>query len=116
MEEDKFISDMYNDKLKEQGFEVELTTSGEEALEKISEIKPDLILLDLLLPKMYGLEFLKIIKKDPALSQIKVIILTNINLKEDAQEGLRLGADDFVIKAHFTPTEIMNKIKKVLNK
>ncbi len=116
VDDDSFISDMYTDKLKEEKFEVELAIDGEEGLRKISELKPDLILLDIPLPKMDAFEVLKKIKKDPALSQIKVIILTNVNQKDEAEKGSTLGADDYVIKANFTPAEVMIKIKQVLNK
>ena len=116
VDDDSFISDIYTDKLKEEKFEVELAVDGEEALKKISELKPDLILLDILMPKMDGFEVLKKIKKDPVLSQIKVIILTNVNQKDEAEKGSTFGVDDYVIKANFTPSVVMNKIKQVLNK
>lgn len=113
VEDDKFLSEMYSAKLAESGFEVEAAFDGEEGLEKAKE-KPDLILLDIVLPKIDGFEILDRIKKDDQLKGIPVIALTNLGQKEEVEKGLKLGAADYIVKAHFTPTEVVAKIKKVL--
>ena len=115
VEDDPFLSEMYSTKLTQENFEVELAIDGKEALKKVKDIKPDLVLLDIVLPKMDGFEVLQKIKKDTALSNIKVIALTNLGQKEEVEKGLGFGADDYIVKAHFTPSEVINKIKKVLN-
>ncbi len=116
VEDDKFLSEMYVTKLTESGFETEVASDGPEALVKIEERKPDLILLDIVLPKMDGFEFLRLLKKNESLNAIHVIILSNLGQKEEVEKGLGLGADDYIIKAHFTPTEVVAKVKKILNK
>jgi len=116
VEDDKFLSEMYVVKLTESGFEVDVAADGEEGLNKIKEQKPDLVLLDIVLPKMDGFEVLRNIKNEPGLKNISVIALTNLGQKEEVEKGLKLGADDYIIKAHFTPTEVVAKAKKVLEK
>jgi len=76
----------------------------------------NLHLLDLVLPGMSGFEILKRVKKDPEISKIPIIILSNRGDIEEVEKGLKLGADDYLIKAHFTPDEIIGKIKQVLDK
>ncbi|PIR71849.1 MAG: response regulator, partial [Candidatus Nealsonbacteria bacterium CG10_big_fil_rev_8_21_14_0_10_37_25] len=83
-------------------------------IKKIKEEKPDLVLLDLILPGIDGFEVLSKMKEDLALAQIPVIILSNLGQKEDVERGLKLGAVDYLIKAHFTPGEIIEKIKNAL--
>lgn len=114
VEDDRFLSEMYATKLTASGFEVETAEDGQEALAKVKEQKPDLILLDIVLPKMDGFEFLRSFKKDPASEKILVVILTNLGQKEEVDKGLKLGANDYIIKAHFTPTEVVAKVKKLL--
>jgi len=116
VEDDPFLSEMYSTKLLQEKFEVELAGDGREALKKAAESHPDLILLDIVLPKMDGFETLGKIKKDPALKHIKVIALTNLGQKEEVEKGLSLGADDYIVKAHFTPSEVINKVKQILKR
>ncbi len=114
VEDDKFLSEMYVAKLTESGFSIETAFDGEEGLHKIKEMKPDLILLDIVLPKKDGFEILAELKKEKDLKDIIVIALTNLGQKEEVEKGLKLGADDYIVKAHFTPTEVVTKIKKKL--
>jgi len=116
VEDDPFLSEMYSTKLMQEKFEVDFATDGKEAIKKAREVKPDLILLDIVLPKMDGFEVLQELKKDPQLRNIQVIALTNLGQKEEVEKGLKLGADDYIVKAHFTPTEVINKIKQVIKK
>lgn len=116
VEDDPFLSEMYSTKLVQENFEVDLAIDGKEAIKKAREMKPDLILLDIVLPKMDGFEVLAEIKKDIELRNIQIIALTNLGQKEEVEKGLKLGADDYIVKAHFTPTEVVNKIKQVIKK
>jgi len=116
VEDDKFLSEMYTTKLTESGFEVEAAFDGEDGLVKAASFKPDLILLDIVLPKKDGFEVLKLLKEKEDLKKILVIALTNLGQKEEVQKGFDLGADDYVIKAHFTPTEVVAKVNRLLNK
>ena len=114
VEDDAFISEMYSNKLKKAGFEIQVIKDGEEAIKQIPEIKPDLILLDIVLPKMDGFEILKRIKENPQMQNIKVVLLTNLGQEEDIKKGLQLKADAYMIKAHFTPTQVVDQVNELL--
>ncbi len=114
IEDDEFLADIYKTKFELEGFKVILAGDGEKGLKAIQTKKPDLVLLDILLPKMDGFAILQTIKKDPETKNIPVILLTNLGQKEDVQKGLKLGAVDYLIKAHFNPSETVEKVKKIL--
>src|SRR4030043_1115848 len=114
VEDDKFLRDLISQKLLKESFCIAQAVDGEDGIKKIKEEHPDLILLDLILPGIDGFEVLTQMKADPSLVSIPVIILSNLGQKEDIEKGLKLGANDFLIKAHFTPGEIIEKIKNVL--
>lgn len=115
VEDDTFVMDIYETKIAKDGMNVISASNGAEAIKKLEAgAKPDLILLDILMPYMNGLELLKKIKEDENLNKIPVVLLTNLSQKEEIQEGLILGAKDYLIKSHFTPSEVMEKINKYL--
>jgi len=111
IEDDRFLRELISKKLAKEGFEVSEAIDGEEGIKKIKSEKPGLILLDLILPGIDGFEVLSKMKDDPTVSSIPVIILSNLGQKEDVEKGLKLGAVDYLIKAHFTPGEIIEKIR-----
>jgi len=111
VEDDKFLRELIARKLIQENFEVIEAIDGEEGLEKAKETKPNLILLDLILPGVDGFEVLTKLKEDPVLTVIPVIILSNLGQREDIERGLRLGAVDYLVKAHFTPNEIIEKVR-----
>jgi len=114
IEDDKFLRELIAQKLFKEGYNIIEAIDGEEGIKKVKEEKPDLVLLDLILPGIDGFEVLSQIKEDSSLAQIPVIILSNLGQKEDVEKGLKLGAIDFLIKAHFTPGEIIEKINSAL--
>ena len=114
VEDDKFLRELMSQKLVKEEYDVSQAIDGEEGIKKIKEEKPDLVLLDLILPGIDGFEVLSQMKEDPILALIPVIILSNLGQKEDIERGLKLGAVDYLIKAHFTPGEIIEKVKSVL--
>jgi len=114
IEDDNFLRELIVQKLMAEGFEMSEAVDGEEGLKKVKEIKPDLVILDLILPGIDGYEVLYQVKKDPSTTKIPVIILSNLGQKEDVEKGLKMGAIDFLIKAHFTPAEIIEKVKASL--
>jgi len=114
VEDDKFLRELIVRKLKEENFNITEAIDGEEGIKKIKEEKPDLVLLDLILPGIDGFEVLSKMKEDMSLAQIPVIILSNLGQKDDVERGLKLGAVDYLIKAHFTPGEIIEKVKTAL--
>ena len=115
VDDDAFLSGIYATKLELEGFLVVTARDGEEGLKAAMKEKPDLILLDVLMPKLDGFEVLKRLKADEGTKPIPVIMLTNLGQKEDIEKGLQDGAVDYLIKAHFVPAEAVDKIKKVLN-
>ncbi len=114
IEDDKFLRELISQKLIKEGYDIAEAVDGEKGVKKVKEEKPDLVLLDLILPGIDGFEVLSRVKKDPFLAQIPVIILSNLGQKEDIEKGLKIGAADYLIKAQFTPDEIVEKIKNVL--
>lgn len=115
IDDDEFLLDMYVVKFRESGFDVEVASSGGDALDAIKKgFLPDAILLDLVMPGIDGFDFLKSMKTEKYASGIKIVILTNLGQKEDIDKGLKLGAVDYIVKAHHTPSEVVNKIKALL--
>ena len=112
VEDDSFLIQMYSAKLELEGFKVISASDGEKALRVVSKEKPDLILLDLLLPKLNGLDFLKKLREDKL--EIPVMVLSNLSKKEDIERCLALGVKAYLIKAHFVPSEVVTKIKEIL--
>lgn len=113
VEDDRLLRDMMSRKLEKEGYEVILVVDGSEAESKIKEERPDVVLLDLILPGVNGFEILEAIKKDDNLKDIPVIILSNLGQKSEVDRGIELGASDYLVKAHFTPSEIIEKLKKL---
>jgi DNA-binding response OmpR family regulator len=116
IEDDDFFRELIRKKLVSEGFEVSEAVDGEKGIETIREIHPDLVILDLLLPSIDGFEVLSKVKADASIAQTRFIVLSNLGQQEDIERGLRLGADDFLIKSQFDIDQIMDKVKAVLNK
>jgi DNA-binding response OmpR family regulator len=114
-EDDKFISRAYSDGLTRAGFEVLLAVDGKVALEMAKKDKPNIILLDLIMPEVNGFEVLTELKKDDILKDVPVIILSNLGQETDIQKGRELGAIDYLIKANYSMTEVIAKIKKYIS-
>lgn len=115
VEDDKFLRELIVRKLSQEDFKIVEAIDGEEALKKVKSSAPDLILLDLILPGMDGFEVLSKIKADNSVSAIPVIILSNLGQREDVERGMKLGAVDYLVKAHFTPNEIIEKVKNTVS-
>ncbi len=116
VEDEPFLSGMYQTKLSLEGFNVVAAVDGEDALEKIKDGSYDIVLLDIMMPKLNGFEVLKYIRKDeaPAIAKVPVIMLTNLGQKSDVEQGLLLGANDYIVKANLTPAEVVTKINNLL--
>lgn len=114
IEDDKFLRELITQKVGRDGYEVVGATDGEEGLTMAGKEQPGLILLDLILPTMDGFEVLRRLKEQETTKNIPVIILSNLGQKEDIDKGMELGAQDYMIKAHFTPGEITEKIKSIV--
>lgn len=114
VEDDTFLAGMYLTKFGLEGFTVELASDGREGVKKAKEWKPDIMLLDLVLPVMNGFTVLETVRNDPDTKSIPVILLTNLGQKSDVERGMKLGASDYLIKAHFMPSEVIEKVKRFL--
>ena len=114
VEDEDFLLDLYQTKLIQEGYEVIIAENGVEGLEMAQQHLPNLILLDILMPRVDGYEMLKKVKADNKLRNIPVIIFSNLSQKEEIEKGLKLGAKDFIIKTSVTPAELVNKVKEYL--
>lgn len=114
VEDDKFLINALGDKLRQENYNVVKATNGLEALNKLREVQPDLILLDLIMPGKNGFETLEEIKKDPKLKNIPVIVLTNLGQQTDIKLCKELGAVDYLVKSDTSLKEVIEKIKPYL--
>jgi DNA-binding response OmpR family regulator len=115
VEDDVFLSDLYKTKFNLEGFKVNTAFDGEKGIEMVGKAKPDIVLLDLILPKKSGFEVLEAIRTNEVTKNLPVILLTNLSQKEDVKKGLKLGANDYLIKAHFMPSEVVDKIRELVS-
>lgn len=116
IEDDIAIVQMYRTKFELEGYEVETAADGASGIKLIQDSKPEIVLLDLMMPGMGGIDMLASLKKDPSLKDTKVIVLTNMGDTETANKVYKLGATDFIVKADMTPRQVSEKVKKVLGK
>ncbi len=115
VEDDKFLRDLIIRKLSGEGFLVKEAATGEEGLEIMREEAPQLLLLDILLPGLSGYDVLEAMQKSEQLKSIPVVMLSNLGQKEEVERAKSLGAKDFLIKAKYTPGEIVTRIKEILD-
>jgi len=116
VEDDPFLSSLLKNRLQKEGLEVNLAKDGEEALNSLKSAKPDLILLDLILPKKSGFEVMEEIRSDPQMQsqEVPIIIISNLGQPEDISRGQALGAIEYFVKAKTSIDELVNKIKDFL--
>ena len=114
IEDDQLINQMYRMKFEEEGFDVEVADNGKSGVEMVAETKPDLVLLDLWMPELDGVSALKLIRKLPESKDLPVVVLTNSGGSKDEAKLRELGISDYIVKADFTPREVVTKIKTVL--
>ena len=115
-EDDKLISASLCDALKAQGYEVSAAYDGEESVAKAKELKPDLLLLDIMMPKLDGISVLWELKASPETAKISVIVLTNLGDMETISKILEAGATDYLLKSDQSIDEIIKKVKDVLGR
>ncbi|MCW9054448.1 MAG: response regulator [Candidatus Pacebacteria bacterium] len=116
IEDDNFIGSILQKKLMNNGFRSLLTPTGAEGLSTLEKEAVDIVLLDILLPEMDGFEVLQKIKGNPKTQGVPVIMLSNLDQPEDVQKSMKLGAEDYLVKANFTTDKIIHKIHGVLAK
>lgn len=116
VEDDEMILEMYKLRLEEEGYEVLTTERGSEALALAQKEKPDIILLDIILPEVDGFTILQDLKADAGTKDIPVMLLTNLGQESDQEKGAEMGAADYFVKAQHTPVEVIKKIQELIHK
>ena len=112
VEDEQFLSTLLKNRLEKDGFEVTLARDGEEAVNLLKTVKPSLVLLDLILPKMSGFDVLEAINSDPQLHKAPVMIISNLGQESDIERGKELGAVDYFIKAKISIDDLISEVKK----
>ncbi len=116
IEDEELLLNLLRDKLSQEGYEVFTACNGEEGFEKIKEHKPDLVLLDIIMPKMSGFEVMERMREDSELKSILVIIISNSGQPVEIDRAQKLGAIDWLIKTEFDPQEVIDKVIKQIGK
>jgi len=116
IEDEEILIDLLQKKLTQEGYEISVAKDGEEGLKAMKELKPDLILLDIIMPKMGGFEVMKEMAKSPELKRIPVIIISNSGQPVEIDKAQQLGAKDWLIKTEFDPQEVIEKVIKQIGK
>jgi len=114
VEDEEIMIDLLQRKLTKEGYEVSVARDGEEGLKLMREVKPALILLDIVMPKMGGFEVMEQMAKEPELRDIPVIVISNSGQPVELDKAQKLGAKDWLIKTEFDPQEVIEKVKKQL--
>lgn len=114
IDDDRNIRDMYKATLESQGYDVETAENGEAGLDSIKDIKPNLILLDIMMPQIHGLHILDIIKATPEASDIKVIMLTALSDDETREQAKKYGATDYIVKSEASMPDVLQRIDRAL--
>ncbi len=115
VDDDVYIRDLYAEVLKDENYDITIAADGEEALSLVEDDSFDLILLDIMLPKLDGIQVLAKIKEDPARKSIPVIMLTNFGQEDLVKQAVTLGCSEYLLKYNLTPGEIITKVAQILN-
>ena len=116
VDDDPAIRDLYETAFKQIGLNVQTAVNGEEALSKSLSFKPDLLLLDIMMPEIHGLHVLDIIKATPEAKDMKVVVFTALSDDEAKKKAEEFGAEGYIVKSQKTMAEVISYIQKLLNK
>lgn len=116
VEDEVFLLDMYKMKFEEEGYEVITAVDGTIGLELAKTTKPDLVLLDIVMPGLSGFEVLKALRADKKYKSLSILIFSNLGQKEEVDRGLTLGADGYIVKSDLTPRELVIKVEKLIGR
>ncbi|GBD33732.1 DNA-binding response regulator MtrA [bacterium HR34] len=116
VEDDKFLADIYTTKFTHEGFDVLNVGDGAMVLEKAKVYKPDLVMLDLVLPNMDGWEVFEALRNDEETKNLKVVVFSNLDSQEDYEKAKKFSAIGYIVKAKNTPKDVVEKIKELINK
>ncbi len=114
VEDDPMLGEIYEKKFLEAGFEMKLVTSGKAVEGEVSNYQPEMVLLDIVLPDMDGYEILEVLSKNASTRTVPVYVFSNLSAKEDIERATSLGAKGFITKSSFTPTQLVDEVKKIL--
>lgn len=114
VEDDDALASVYLVRLQAENFDVRRVANGEDALAAAISYKPDLVLLDVMMPKVSGFDVLDILRNTPETANLKIIILTALSQEADKQRALSLGVDDYLVKSQVVITDVIERIKKLL--
>lgn len=114
IEDEKFLLEMYQSRFEKEGYRVSTAIDGQHGLELAQKEKPDLIILDIVMPGMDGYEVIKNLKKNSQTRKIIILVFSNLGQQEEINQGLKLGADDYIVKTDLTPSELINKVERML--
>jgi len=116
IEDEEIMIDLLQKKLAKEGYEISIARDGEKGLEVMKEVKPDLILLDIIMPKMGGFEVMEEMNKNKELKKIPVVVISNSGQPVELDRAQKLGAKDWLIKTEFDPQEVIDKVVKQIGK
>ncbi len=115
IEDEEIMINLLQKKLIKEGYEVSIARDGKDGLKTMREVYPDLILLDIIMPRMGGFEVMEEMQKDKELKKIPIIVISNSGQPVELDKAQKLGARDWLIKTEFDPQEVVNKVKKQFN-
>jgi len=114
VEDEELIMDLLEKKLVQEGYEVSTAYDGEQGMEKLRSIKPDILLLDIVMPKKSGYEVMEEMSKDPELSKIPIIVISNSGQPVELDKAKNMGAKDWLVKTQFDPKEVVEKVRRLI--
>lgn len=113
IEDEEYLSDMYQMKFEHEGYEVKVAVDGESGIEIAKTMRPDLVLLDIVLPKMNGFQVMRALREHPKTRKLKVYYLSNLGQDEEIEQGMKEGADGFLIKTDVTPAQLVDCVERI---
>jgi len=113
VEDEEYLADMYKMKFEHEGYDVQVAVDGETGIELANSLQPDLILLDIVLPKMNGFQVMRTLREHPKTKRLKVYFLSNLGQDEEIEQGMKEGADGFLIKTDVTPAQLVECVEKI---
>ena len=114
VEDEELIMDLLKKKLIQEGYEVSTAYDGEQGMEKLRSVKPDILLLDIVMPKKSGYEVMEEMSKDPELNKIPIIVISNSGQPVELDKAKNLGAKDWLVKTEFDPREVVEKVRRLI--
>ncbi len=114
IEDDSVLADMYVQKFQREGYDIHHALDGDEGISLVREHGPDLVLLDIMMPKKSGIEVLEELKQDAETKDVQVVLLSNVGDQDYIDRGMALGAADYLLKSNFTPSEVVGKAAALL--